>query len=86
MCLIEKIIKEQGQKAVQGAGKDAPLVPAVTAVASVATKPITQVPVGSVLKTAKVAMPVPVTVRGKLEAALAEMLECRRIIANLNPT
>jgi DNA-binding transcriptional MerR regulator len=91
---VQKIIKEQGQKAVQGAGKQgagkdeavAPLSPAATPALAVARKPIVQSAAGPALRTSQLSEPVPATVRGKLEAALAEMFECRRIIANLNLT
>jgi DNA-binding transcriptional MerR regulator len=122
---VQKIIKEQGQKAVQAAGNSAsfaqpagnsasfaqpagnskavasqtdngvavapraakdqptsaPMIAPAPTIAPIATKPV--------MRTAPIAptaTPVimPSSMRGKLDAALAEMLECRRILAQLN--
>jgi DNA-binding transcriptional MerR regulator len=120
---VQKIIKEQGQKAVQSAGNSAslaqpagnsaslaqpagnsasfaqpagnggnvapriakdPLTPQRTAepvVAAIASKLADNAPKPAA-KIAPVMMPS--SMRGKLEAALAEMLECRRILAQLH--
>jgi DNA-binding transcriptional MerR regulator len=69
---VQKIIKEQGIKAVQTAWKDAlmaaPAVqPAVTTQASIASAPIA---------------PLPTSARARLEAALAELMDCRRTMAS----
>jgi DNA-binding transcriptional MerR regulator len=88
---VQKIIKEQGQKAVQGAGRGTAIVETLTSPSTPKSSlsgivtPAKIIPVAApVLAKAKASMPA--TMRGKLEAAMAEMLECRRIIANLNPT
>jgi DNA-binding transcriptional MerR regulator len=114
---VQKIIKEQGQKAVQAAGNSASfaqpagnsasfaqpagnstavtpriakdqLTPQRTTapvispvVAAIASKLADHAP-KSAAKIAPVVMPG--SMRGKLEAALAEMLECRRILAELH--
>jgi DNA-binding transcriptional MerR regulator len=99
---VQKIIKEQGQKAVQFAGKDdavtpqgsgnqgidqvVPLKTSSAVKPPMAPKPAVAVQPLSGLNMPKQAVSMPSTMRGKLEAALVELLECRRIIANLNPT
>jgi DNA-binding transcriptional MerR regulator len=65
---VQKIIKEQGIKAVQTAWKDAP----VAIPPAKATVPAPAMPVG----------PIPISARARLEAALAELTDCRRVIAS----
>ncbi len=78
---VQKIIKEQGVKAVQSAWKMAPaslaagpvpVVPRVSTAASVLSPPESR---------AAATAPMPSSARARLEAALAELLECRRQIA-----
>ncbi len=69
---VQKIIKEQGVRTVQSAWKSATVavIPEKSAAPAVATVTAAYVPA-----------PMPVSARAKLEAALAELLDCRRVIA-----
>jgi DNA-binding transcriptional MerR regulator len=69
---VQKIIKEQGVKAVQSAWKDTPVV-------APAVKPSVPVPVRA---TSTPSAPLPTSARARLEAALAELMDCRRAIAS----
>jgi DNA-binding transcriptional MerR regulator len=102
---VQKIIKEQGQRAVQAAGNSnaaaqqlgngaaIPQQASKNQPAPVVTAPIISRPVNPtpkpIMKTTPIApasapLVMPNSMRGKLEAAMAEMLECRRILAQLN--
>ncbi len=69
---VQKIIKEQGIKAVQSAWKDAP-----------AALPAAQPVVVPQARTKSApAAPFPTSARARLEAALAELMDCRKVIAS----
>jgi DNA-binding transcriptional MerR regulator len=67
---VQKIIKEQGTKAVQSAWKDAPVAAPVAQIAVM--QPVRAMAVPSA--------PLPISARARLEAALAELMDCRRAI------
>ncbi len=69
---VQKIIKEQGIKSVQSAWKDAPVAAAVV-------KPLMTAPVAAI---SMPSAPMPTSARARLEAALAELLDCRRTITS----
>jgi DNA-binding transcriptional MerR regulator len=69
---VQKIIKEQGIKAVQSAWKDA-------AVAAPSVQPLVMLPVRA---TSAPSAPLPTSARARLEAALAELMDCRRVITS----
>ncbi len=69
---VQKIIKEQGIKAVQSAWKDVP-------VAAAAVQPAF---VPAVRAMSAPSAPLPTSVRARLEAALAELMDCRRVITS----
>jgi DNA-binding transcriptional MerR regulator len=69
---VQKIIKEQGVKAVQSAWKDSPT-------AAPAEKPPAPAPV---LATSTPSAPLPASASARLEAALAELMDCRRMITS----
>ena len=77
---VQKIIKEQGAKSIQGAGR-AIAVGATAASAPVKAPPVivreTVAPARAVSRAA-----VPTSARGLLEAALEELLHCRRSLAS----
>jgi DNA-binding transcriptional MerR regulator len=97
---VQKIIKEQGQKAVQAVGRSGIVAasPAPASPASILPAPVSSAPVFSPSPTPVTTpfRPVPMrasiqtkpqqslTMRGKLEAALAELTECRRIISGFH--
>jgi DNA-binding transcriptional MerR regulator len=69
---VQKIIKDQGIKAVQSAWKDAPVAPP-------AAQPAVMPPVRA---TSGPSAPLPTSARARLETALAELMDCRRAIAS----
>jgi DNA-binding transcriptional MerR regulator len=69
---VQKIIKEQGVKAVQSAWKDAPA-------AAPAEKPPAPAPVAA---SSMPPAPLPASARARLEAALGELMDCRRMITS----
>jgi DNA-binding transcriptional MerR regulator len=69
---VQKIIKEQGIKAVQTAWKDAPV--AATSLQAAVMTPVRIANAPSA--------PLPTSARARLEAALAELMDCRRTIAS----
>jgi DNA-binding transcriptional MerR regulator len=78
---VQKIIKEQGVKVVQQAGKGGSSAPASTAKAApVAPRPAAA---ARVQPAAGRMAPMPADARGALEAALAELTECRRVLASV---
>jgi DNA-binding transcriptional MerR regulator len=78
---VQKIIKEQGVKVVQQAGKTGFAAPAPPAIAAPsAPKPAVAAPERP---TAGKSLPVPSDSRGALEAALAELTECQRVLSSV---
>ncbi len=77
---VQKIIKEQGVRVVQQAGKGDSSAPASTAKAA----PLAPGPAAAPVQPAagRIAA-VPTDARGALEAALAELTECRRVLASV---
>ena len=69
---VQKIIKEQGIKAVQSAWKDAP----------VAAAPVKASVAAPVMAMSAPSAPLPASARARLEAALAELLDCRSAIVS----
>jgi DNA-binding transcriptional MerR regulator len=73
---VQKIIKEQGVKSVQNAWKG-------VAVQAASPPPVSAPPPAPVAVRPAPAAPVSGSVRTRLEAALAELMDCRRALAAL---
>jgi DNA-binding transcriptional MerR regulator len=69
---VQKIIKEQGIKSVQSAWKNTPATAVVAPPAGTATIKVMSAPLAAL----------PTSARARLEAALAELMDCRRTITS----
>ena len=77
---VQKIIKEQGAKSIQAAGRGVALGAAAASVPAKATPVALREAVAPVKIVTRAA--VPTSARGLLEAALEELLQCRRSLAS----